>query len=239
MAMKRIILHWTAGTYNASALDRSHYHFIIDGDGRIITGNHTVEANESTRDGVYAQHTQGCNTGSIGVSMAAMGGAQEQPFKAGRWPLKREQWERAAECVATLCREHGIAVTRQTVLSHAEVEQTLGIKQRGKWDVAVLPWDLSVKGALACGDQFRALVKSKMARARPQMLLEAKPLLSHRRVQSMIASLGGASGILGMFTGFDWRALAVMAAFALVMAVLFWWFYRHEFKAGIFKAPAE
>jgi N-acetyl-anhydromuramyl-L-alanine amidase AmpD len=240
MALKRIVLHWTAGSYNVSAADRTHYHYIIDGDGRVVKGHHTVEANESTRDGVYAAHTQGCNTGAIGVAMAAMKDAQEQPFKPGRFPLLKHQWEEAVEWCAFLAEQHGIAVSRETILSHAEVEPTLGIKQRGKWDIAVLPWDPSLKGALAIGDRFRAEVRAAMAKAksRPQMLLEQKPLLSHRRVQTLIGSLGGASGIVGMFTGFDWRALAVMAIFAVVMALLFRWLYRHEFQAGIFSKPA-
>ena len=30
--MKRIIWHWTAGSYTCSELDKEHYHFIIEGD---------------------------------------------------------------------------------------------------------------------------------------------------------------------------------------------------------------
>jgi hypothetical protein len=53
-------------------------------------------------------------------------------------------------------------VDRKTVLSHAEVQQTLGITQKGKWDIARLPFDDSIKGAIAIGDQMRGLVKSKL-----------------------------------------------------------------------------
>ncbi len=28
--MKRLIWHWSAGTHTPSALDRQHYHFVID-----------------------------------------------------------------------------------------------------------------------------------------------------------------------------------------------------------------
>ena len=33
VAMERIIVHWTAGTYDISDNDTSHYHFLIDKDG--------------------------------------------------------------------------------------------------------------------------------------------------------------------------------------------------------------
>ena len=49
-----------------------------------------------------------------------------------------------------------MAVTPHTVLSHAEVQQALGIKQRGKWDISHLAFDPWGIGAKACGDIFRA-----------------------------------------------------------------------------------
>ncbi|MGF7055404.1 hypothetical protein GGC47_004615 [Bosea sp. OAE752] len=47
-------------------------------------------------------------------------------------------------------------MTPKTVLSHAEVQGTLKIAQRGKWDIARLAFDPSAVGAKACGDTFRA-----------------------------------------------------------------------------------
>ena len=47
------------------------------------------------------------------------------------------------------------AVTPKTILSHAEVQGNLGIKQNGKWDIARLPFGHLV-GAKAIGDDFRA-----------------------------------------------------------------------------------
>lgn len=160
--MKRVILHWTAGSYAVSWLDKAHYHFIIDGNGSVCSGRHPVSANEVLRYGKYAAHTLGCNTGSIGISIAAMAGAIENPFNAGRFPLKKEQFYAAAALTARLCRQYGIEVTARTVLSHAEVQSTLGIKQRGKWDIARLPWDLTIKGATQCGDSFRNLVREHL-----------------------------------------------------------------------------
>ena len=70
--MKRIIIHWTAGSHKASSVDKEHYHMIVNGDGTVVNGDHKIEDNLSTADGVYAAHTKGANTGAIGVAMAGM-----------------------------------------------------------------------------------------------------------------------------------------------------------------------
>lgn len=160
--MKRVICHWTAGAHTASGVDKEHYHIIVEGSGRLVRGDHSISDNVNTADDDYAAHTRGCNTGSIGVSMCCMAGAQESPFKAGRFPMKEVQWERMVQAVADLCKEYKIAVTPQTVLSHAEVQGTLGIPQRGKWDFTILPFEPFTKGAKACGDRLRADVKKAM-----------------------------------------------------------------------------
>jgi N-acetylmuramoyl-L-alanine amidase len=160
--VKRIIIHWTAGTHNVSKIDREHYHFIIAGDGTVANGNKPPEANLSTKDGEYAAHTLGCNTGSIGVSLAAMAGAIQRPFSAGQYPITRTQLDALAGLVSALCQKYGIPVTRETVLTHAEVQPTLGIKQRGKWDIAWLPGDAGVSDPVLVGDHIRAVVARKV-----------------------------------------------------------------------------
>lgn len=162
--MKRIIVHWTAGTNKANDLDRQHYHFIIEGDGKIVRGKHQISDNLSVSDGNYAMHTAGCNKDSIGVSLAGMAGAVEQPFNAGKYPITREQWAVLISLVADLCDEYGIKVSRSTVLSHAEVEAELGVKQAGKWDIARLPWNASIVGAHNVGDSLRAAVSAMLAK---------------------------------------------------------------------------
>lgn len=62
------------------------------------------------------------------------------------------------QVVVGLCRRYDIPVTPRTVLSHAEVQAKLGIKQRGKWDISRLAFDPSVKGAKSCNDVLRASV---------------------------------------------------------------------------------
>lgn len=160
--MSRVILHWSAGAYRVSDLDKEHYHLIVDGAANVVRGDHSIADNVNTADDDYAAHTRGCNTGSIGVSMACMAGATEVPFRPGSFPMKETQWKRAAEVVAHLADFYKITVTDKTILTHAEVQPNLGIKQAGKWDVTRVAFDPKLIGAKACGDAFRALVKSYM-----------------------------------------------------------------------------
>jgi N-acetyl-anhydromuramyl-L-alanine amidase AmpD len=78
------------------------------------------------------------------VSLCGMTGSQEKPFRPGPYPLTRAQWDKTVAVVAELCERYKIPVTPKTVLSHAEVQTNLGIRQRNKWDIAVLPFDRSV-----------------------------------------------------------------------------------------------
>ena len=89
--------------------------------------------------------------------------AQENPFKAGPYPMTKVQWDRLVLVIASLCRFYKIPVTPKTVLSHAEVQGNLGIKQAGKWDFTRLAFDLYVKGAKACGDRLRSEVTAALS----------------------------------------------------------------------------
>lgn len=155
--MSRIITHWTAGSYTVSGLDKNHYHIIIDGEGALVRGVHSIADNVNTSDGDYAAHTRGLNTGSIGVSVAAMAGAQERPFDMGPYPMTEVQWDTMARVVAELCSFYKIPVTPQTVLGHGEVQDILGVAQTGKWDPMVLPWKLGLTFRQV-GDLFRERV---------------------------------------------------------------------------------
>ena len=169
--MKRIICHWTAGGYHANALDKKHYHFIFEGDGNEVPGDFPISANEKPIKGKYAAHTLNCNTGSIGLSMACMRGAKERPLDYGPSPMKHTQWNAMTEKAAELCIQYGIEVTPKTVLSHAEVQENLGIKQRSKWDFTVLPFSPGMNGAKECGDRLRNNVAFDIKQLQPSPLL--------------------------------------------------------------------
>ncbi|WP_295451787.1 N-acetylmuramoyl-L-alanine amidase [uncultured Thiodictyon sp.] len=157
--MKRIICHWTAGAHRASPLEKKSYHIVIEGDGTLVRGLHSIKDNESTRDGNYAAHTLGCNTGSIGISVCCMAGAQEHPFDPGNFPMTEVQWRKMAEVAADLCKTYNIPVTPTTVLGHGEVQRNLNIKQKGKWDPMVLTWESELSPSQV-GNRFRELVKA-------------------------------------------------------------------------------
>ena len=160
--IKRIILHWTGGTHSVSAADRAHYHRIIDGDGPVHDGHLPPEENISTADGLYAAHARACNTGAVGVALAGMQGAVERPFQWGRHPLRPAQLEALAGECARLCVQYGLPVRRETVLTHAEIQPTLGIAQRGKWDITVLPGMHQPGAPVEVGDELRARIDAAL-----------------------------------------------------------------------------
>ncbi|WP_208349105.1 N-acetylmuramoyl-L-alanine amidase [Pseudaestuariivita rosea] len=163
MSLRRIIMHWTAGGHSANSLDRKHYHEIVEGDGTRVQGDKLPEANESTRDGHYAAHTRALNTGSIGLSMAAMSGARERPFAKGKSPITEKQLDAFVAMVAEYADTYAIEITRETVLTHAEVQRTLGVAQRGKWDITWIPGMDKPGDPVEVGDRIRAMIKAKQA----------------------------------------------------------------------------
>ena len=160
--MKRIIMHWTGGSGKANSTDLDHYHEIAQGDGSRVMGRHKPEANLNPRSGRYAAHTRALNTGSIGLAMAAMRGAREVPFRPGSDPITPAQLDAFTDMVAEYCSTYGIKVTRRTVLTHAEVQPTLGVWQRSKWDITWLPDMTRPADPVAVGDRLRAAVLTKM-----------------------------------------------------------------------------
>lgn len=173
--MKRIIWHWSAGAHKASSLDREHYHLMIEGDGRVVYGDKPISANAAPLSKNYAAHTRNLNTDSIGLAVCAMAGAKQYPFDPGKYPITEAQIRGLVEETARLAKGYNIPVTRQTILSHAEVQPTLGISQAGKWDIAWLPGRSRATDPIGCGDYLRKLVAEHMVGgSRP----EPKPTVS-------------------------------------------------------------
>lgn len=163
MTLKRIHLHWTAGADGVNAVEQDAYHFLVGRDGKVYTGQDAPEANLSPIRGPYAAHTLNANSDAIGVALDAMAGARERPFYAGPYPITTVQITALVMLVANLCRKYGIPVTRETVLSHAEVERTLGINQRAKWDITWLPGMDGPRDAIEVGDILRAAIAAELA----------------------------------------------------------------------------
>jgi hypothetical protein len=85
-------------------------------------------------------------------------GVTENPFAAGKFPLTRAQWNKMVEVVAELAKSYGIPVTSKTILTHAEVQPNLGIKQKQKWDITRVAFDPTLVGHKAVGDKIRNAV---------------------------------------------------------------------------------
>ena len=176
VSMSRIITHWTMGNYTSNHVDRRAYHILVEGNGNVIRGDRKISDNTSTADGVYARHTKGANRKSIGVSCCAMVGSKEKPFKPGSQPLLKNQYNIMAKVSAELCYFYNIPVGRKTVLGHHEVQETLGVKQNGKWDPGILPWDLQMEPN-DIGEHFRGMVQSRLE----ELIQErGEPILSDR-----------------------------------------------------------
>ncbi len=137
--MKRIIIHWTAGTYYPSEFERKFYHFLVDKNGKIYNGVFKPEDNEVCKIGKYAAHTGGGNTGSIGVAMCAMAEFKNSK-NVGKYPISKIQFESTMDLCAKLAKKYNIQISPQTVMTHYE----FGLKNpkttsAGKIDIIYLP----------------------------------------------------------------------------------------------------
>ena len=153
--MKRIIIHWTGGTNQPNNTDFEHYHFLVNSDGLVVKGKYKPEDNLYCFDGVYAQHTGGGNSGSIGVAMCGMFVPNKTPLQWTKYPLTKVQCERCFKLIAELAKEYDLKITPDTVITHYE----FGIKHpntssAGKIDITWLPPYPSLK-ANEIGDFIR------------------------------------------------------------------------------------
>ncbi len=137
--MKRIIIHWTAGGYYPTEFEKEHYHFLVDGQGKIHNGKFKPSDNEICRVGKYAAHTGGGNTGSIGIAICAMAGFKNAK-NAGKYPIKKVQFEKCMELCAQIVKKYSLQVNANTVMTHYE----FGLKNpnstsAGKIDITYIP----------------------------------------------------------------------------------------------------
>lgn len=160
-SLNRLIMHHTAGGYVPNATDLRAYHGVTDGDGHRHAGVFPEAANSPAngvlRSGAYAAHVLGLNSGSVGEAMACMAGAEWARPGACRYFPRPEQVDGFLRTVANQCRRFGIPVERKTCLTHAEVEITLGVRQRNKWDFDYDPRGSNwTRDPVAIGDELRA-----------------------------------------------------------------------------------
>lgn len=137
--MKRIIIHWTAGTYFPNNIDLEHYHFLIDKNGNIHKGKYKPEDNENCCDGKYAQHTGGGNTGSIGIALCGMYGFKNKN-ELGNYPLTPVQCQSLFNFLVELSKKYNIQISENTVMTHFEFgKKNPNTSSKGKIDIIFLP----------------------------------------------------------------------------------------------------
>ncbi len=142
---KNIVLHWTAGNYLPSATDLEHYHYLVDGDGKIHTGKYEPNDNLKCTDGKYAAHCGGGNTGRIGVSLCCR--------KSTKIPPTKIQVEAMCNLAAQLCTIYGLQP--KDCITHAEFGQAHPkTSSYGKIDINWIP-SAKVQGVKECGDYLR------------------------------------------------------------------------------------
>ncbi|MEO0379482.1 MAG: N-acetylmuramoyl-L-alanine amidase [Pseudomonadota bacterium] len=163
--LHRVHWHWTAGAYGVIEMERRAYNVLIDQDGNAYDGLFRPEMQAAYRPGRAASHTLNANSGAIGIGCDAMAGAHDRPFRWGAAPLTWAQIDGMLEVTRDFCRDFDIPVSPWSTLSHAEVQPNLGIRQRWKWDIRVLPDDLDISDARAVGDTLRARLVDRFGMA--------------------------------------------------------------------------
>lgn len=159
-----IIWHWTAGLRVPTKDDLKHYNDVFDFEGNQYDGAARPEhqANYNWRKGIGVSHTKNANTGRPGLSVAGMHRAEGWPkLKWGSHPITWDGIDAMLERTALYNRKFWIPCTKWSNLSHAEVEATLGIKQKNKWDYMVLPGFDRPLDAVEVGDILRKRLKDK------------------------------------------------------------------------------
>ena len=157
--IKGIIFHWTAGSKGIIEMERKAYNFLFDNDGNTYDGSSTVaeQAMYDWRKGIGASHTRSMNSGWLGLSLDAMAGAaQANPVKWGKNPITWTGIDAMLEHAMDICEEYSIPVSKWTTLSHAEVQPTLGVRQKNKWDYVILPGETNAfQDPVKVGDKLR------------------------------------------------------------------------------------
>lgn len=138
-SMKKLIMHWSGGSYSPSFYDKQFYHYLVDSEGRVFNGIYAPEDNLDCSDGRYAAHTGGGNTGAIGVALCGMADFISAE-KSGSYPIKKKQLEAFLALCARLCVKYNIPITQQCVMTHYEFGKLHpATASAGKIDIIYLP----------------------------------------------------------------------------------------------------
>ena len=165
--INRIHWHWTASTYEVNDNVTKHYNNCFDIKGICYNGGSLPkdQASYDYKRGVGVSHTLNANTGAIGLAVVACADRKVTNWakgivNIGKYPMNWKQIDSMLKKTAEYCLEYDIRPSPWTVLTHAEVQGNIGIKQRGKWDIRVLPDEPTVLlDALEAGNILRKRMK--------------------------------------------------------------------------------
>ena len=158
-----IVWHWSGGAYGVNDVEEDSYNGLVDHQGNRIDGEWRPEAQANYQYPHHgASHTWRANTGRAGMCADAMAGARERPLHWGKYPLTQPQIDEMCLWSAEWCLEFDVPVSKWSTLGHAEVQPTLGIRQRNKWDFMVLPGMTSVDDPVKVGDTLRGLTAERL-----------------------------------------------------------------------------
>jgi len=201
--LKRIHMHWTAGADGIIPIEDDHYNFIVDRIGKVHNGKHPPEhqmpANVKKGSRFYAAHTLNANSYAIGIAMDAMAMAEERPFNAGKYPITPVQVEAFCKFIAHLCLLYDIPVSRETVLTHAEVQETLGIRQNNKWDIMWLPGMAAPQPAIFVGDILRSKITGYINAVNYTQAVEHVPVKSVTGIKQTNWFASFVTAFIGLF----------------------------------------
>lgn len=135
--MRKICLHWTAGSTKPNHIDLKHYHFIRDGSGKLHLGRFKPEDNiPPLKPGEYAAHCGGGNSDTVGYALC--GGPKN--YKFGE--ITRLSWEAACLHIAELCVKYKIPIDSDHIYTHHLFgKRNPRTSSAGKIDIIELPWD--------------------------------------------------------------------------------------------------
>lgn len=163
--LSKITIHHPGGGPVPSDYEKTRYHFLATGDGRIIEGDKPPEANLAPLGPDYVRHCGGMNSNNIGVAICGMRDARERPFDKGPSPITWAGINASVRLVADLCETYSIWPTRRTVFLHSEVLPRWG-RGKYKWDVNWWPNMVEPGDPVEMGDSYRRMVIDELNRRR-------------------------------------------------------------------------
>jgi len=164
--INRIHWHWAGSGYNIGWDTVKHYNGFFDHEGNEYDGGAPPQQQAFYIPGkVGVSHTRNANTGAVGLSISGMTDSEVNwgtgKVNQGTYPITWAAVDAMLEKTAELCRRFEIIPSPWTTLTHAEVQSNLNIKQRGKWDIRVMPESDELLSPWVAGSQLRKRMMEK------------------------------------------------------------------------------